>query len=704
MNIPEYIEIRNNEIITNILAPDSDGIKNCFINNVLNGESTLEFSIPSNNEKVKEIEPESEFYINGRIYNILQEDAVDAVMEDDGAIWNKYMAQERWNVLGKEFPKPWISNDPTTPAPAQMAIIIVGGGSNLSGNQYITGSAAHALYAVLQHSSWTMGVCDVEGIHDLELEKVSILEAIKQIQDVWGGYLVWDSINKVVHLRDGDQWQNYTGFQFRYAKNIKGLTRTQSNRLVTRLYCFGENNLSVASVNSGKLYVEDFGYTSAIYEDIYSNPDIHDPEELKQKGIAELALNSKPKYAYTLNVVDLRSLPDYSHEEFDVGDMVDVLNPEMDIDSTVRVMSHRYNVFMPWECEATLGDVNERFVEKLKASFNTTNFIDRTFSSSGAMSGSKLVDGTVFGNSIANAALDASKFNTKQLILAGDVWNDNTPSGGNVQWNSHKLFYGGQVYNIIGQDTDEKYIVWQPSIDEEYYQTYTDEEFELVHLADNEFIIAINNSGLHDIAWYNRPARQFISSAFIADAAIKTAHIEDAAIVNAKIANLAVQSANIADLAVTTLKIGNTAITEDKIASMAVTTSKIDNLAITTAKIDSLAVTNAKINSVSAGKITAGTISATISIDGPSIYAGRYYGLGSTPAYLVVGNRTNLADLALYRGGSLTPAFELYDIIPGIQFRSDGMGFMQFWENNVTALGNWDFGDASVTGVYATFA
>ena len=75
------------------------------------------------------------------------------------------MAVERWKTdLETSFVEPYISNDPTIPTPADLAVIIVGGGSNLSGGLYEAGTAAHALYAILQGSGWTLGTCDVSGI------------------------------------------------------------------------------------------------------------------------------------------------------------------------------------------------------------------------------------------------------------------------------------------------------------------------------------------------------------------------------------------------------------------------------------------------------------------------------------------------------------------------------------------------------------
>lgn len=715
MEIPKYIEVKVAGKTAAFLSPSSDGLKDVYIDTRLNGESTLEFSLPSDNEKNNELTPECEIYAGGRVFNLLKEDCVDEIMDEKGKTWTKYMALERFNELDNEYPEPYITNDPNTPIPADLAVIIVGGGTDLSGGLYAPGSASHALYAVLQGSGWSIGVCDVTGIHDLEAEKVSKLQLIKQIQDTWNGYLVWDSVNRIVHLRDGEQWQNYTGFQVRYAKNLKHITRTQSSKLVTKLYCFGKDDLDIASVNDGKKYVTDFSYTSNVYTGIYSNPDIENPEELKQKGIAELALNCKPKYNYQIKMVDLRTLSDYSHEEFTLGDMIDVINPKMNIEANVRLMRHKYNVFQPWNCELELGDVNERFVEKLKTSFNTTDFINKTFNSMGEMSGKSIVDGTVIGNAIADAALEASKFNTKQLILAGDIWLNNTPSGGYVTWNSHKLYYDGTEYTIVGAYTNKKYIVWQKDISSTSYQTYTQSEFDSITLKDYDWVIAVNNSGIHDIAWYNRMARQFIASAFIADAAIKTAHIEDASIVEAKIANLAVQAAHIAnaaitsakirDLAVTNLKIGDLEVDERVLANLAVSTGKLQNLAVTTAKIANLAVTNAKIVSLSADKITAGTIEALIKIMSPEIRTGKYYGKGNSPAYMVVGDETNLANLSLFRNDVLDfPIFRIKDDYGQVALEVEETEILR--TNGITTWpqGQWDFSESNVTGIVARFA
>ncbi len=124
-------------------------------------------------------------------------------------------------------------------------------------------------------------------------------------------------------------------------------------------------------------------------------------------------------------------------------------------------------------------------------------------------------------------------------------------------------------------------------------------------------------------------ANATITNAQIALATIQNSNIENATITGAKIALATITSANIANATITNAKIANATIqnskiedatiTAAKIALATITTALIQNAAITTALIANAAITDAKIQSLSAGKITAGTITATISIESPHI-------------------------------------------------------------------------------------
>jgi len=432
MVIPKSIAIKKVDgTLSAFLSPKSDGLKGAYVDCRLNGESTFEFMLPATSEKIAEFTTECQIHVNDKVYNLLKEDAIDTVRDEKNTLWAKFMAIERWAELDTDFIEPSLSNDPTNPIPSDLAVIIVSGGSNLSGNQYVTGSAAHALYAALDGSAWSIGTVDVTGVHDIEAEKVSRLQLIKMIQETWGGYLIWDSVNKIVHLRDANIWQNYTGFQIRYCKNLKHITRTQSNKLITRMYCFGHDELDIASVNGGIKYLINTSYTSRDYVGIYKNQDIYDADELMAKGIEELSLICRPRYLYKVKAVDLRTLEDYSHENFELGDMADIIDSDVAPDNPrTRIIRHKYNVFQPWECEIDIGDPEERLIESLKASFNTTSFINGIFNGNGQMSGQNIEELSISANQIQDLAITSDKI--ENLAITNSHIANLTITGGKI--------------------------------------------------------------------------------------------------------------------------------------------------------------------------------------------------------------------------------------------------------------------------------
>ena len=310
-------------------------------------------------------------YADGKEFVINNADAVDR-QRDGKKLTGKVKAHESWVLLGKKYQT--ISNDPQNTSPPWGAVIIVSGGSDLSGGRYSVGSAGHALYALLQGTGWTVGTVDVPGTYDLETEKESVLANINQMQEKWGGILVWDSLNHTVSLRDEATWQNYTGYQIRYAKNLKGINRVDDYDIVTRLFPFGENDLNIATVNGGLLYLDNQSYSTEVLEGVWYNQDIADQAQLKIQGEKQLAVMCKPRHNYKTEVLDLRSLLGYGHETFTRSDMVDLFDEEFGANARVRIIRYRHNVFQPWLCDMELGDPLEKIAASVAQSVLMAKF------------------------------------------------------------------------------------------------------------------------------------------------------------------------------------------------------------------------------------------------------------------------------------------------------------------------------------------
>jgi hypothetical protein len=119
-------------------------------------------------------------------------------------------------------------------------------------------------------------------------------------------------------------------------------------------------------------------------------PDIEDQTELMHRAIYELAQICKPQYNYKAKITDLRTLPEYNHEDFAVGDMADAIQAQIGINDRVRIIRHKYNLFQPWDCELELGNPEKRF-EKMIADNNkaTSNF------NNSVMPGVKIINGRI---------------------------------------------------------------------------------------------------------------------------------------------------------------------------------------------------------------------------------------------------------------------------------------------------------------------
>jgi hypothetical protein len=388
-NVPKYIKITDYDGNPTAFLSPEDGLKDAKVDMRQNKESTLEFYLPPSCEKLQEITPECRIYPgNNKEYMIFKDEAFDLVRREDGKLWAKVMPEESFIELNYSYSS--VRNDGEDPGP--QTVVIVSGGNNLSGGLYQVGTAAHALHGLLANvdwggkTPWTVGVVDVPGIHDLETDRMNVLDNIKKIQELWGGILDWDSVNHTVSLRNDATWQNYNGFGIYYGKNLKEITKTQSNRIITRLYVYGMDNLNIAEVNDGKEYLEDYSYTLRTYSAIVQNPDISDQEQLKQWGLRQLKYLSKPRFSYSVKAVDLRTLPEHSHETFALNDMVDVFDPDITEPQRLRIVRHAYFVFQPWKCEIEIGDPVLNLVDILAAGSSASDFISSRVSSTGKLS------------------------------------------------------------------------------------------------------------------------------------------------------------------------------------------------------------------------------------------------------------------------------------------------------------------------------
>jgi hypothetical protein len=390
------------------------------INIVSNGESTLTFQMLINSDKWQQIKhPENLYYCNGRVYTALNEQSYVY----NGEVVTVTLV-ERWYLLKYVFLQAHnVDTDvealddhtvkilPRTESKFKMTINGTAYDDSVikdsRGVLMPRGSAGYALWGILKGTDWSLGVCDVlpdgfnasedYGTFNVETDMKSAYENIAYIQQLYGGILDWDSENKILSLRDeakdGTDFNTWKGYSVRKDKNLSELpTITWDNNITTRLYPLGNGNLNIKAVNDGKGYVDNFSYSTDIYEAYVSNTNIYDTNDtggqktLKYWAEKELEKLCKPRKSISYSIVDVRGNPDYAYEKFDVNDIVKCYYQDTDTGEEIyeylRIQHLSYNWFNP-SSDSTIevGDKVANEIELFHQLYNSDSDLSSTVSS-----------------------------------------------------------------------------------------------------------------------------------------------------------------------------------------------------------------------------------------------------------------------------------------------------------------------------------
>lgn len=331
-------------------------LENAFdivVTSEVNGADTMEFYLPFHDPKRAALDNEKQVQIVNDVYRIRTlTDTKDA----DGRIVTQVYAEAAFYDLSFSEEKAETDfNADTAEAPMRHA---------LSGTGWAVGTVT-----VSTKRTWTCS----------EKNALSILRAT---QNIHGGDLIFDCANRLVHLLTFGGKDS--GALFAYRKNLKSIQRVVDTRsLVTRLYAYGKDGMTFASINNGREYVEDFSYTSEVRISTLDCSNFTNPYQMLEFAQMRLAQYAKPRISYVLSAMDLSALTGYEHEAWDLGDIVTVDDKDLNLSVKTRVVRRQYNLQEPWktvlELSTTLRELGDSSAQWDKAAdmLASTDVIDR---------------------------------------------------------------------------------------------------------------------------------------------------------------------------------------------------------------------------------------------------------------------------------------------------------------------------------------
>ena len=421
-----YVLNKDEELLAVFNSDDKDTILNPIIKETQNSESVFTFSISLNNPKWQQINnPENLYMADGRVFSTNFEGCFQENISENNEDYITITAYERQKLLSRRYVKAWNSEDGFDNIDTFMVVVLSGGklplknGDSYVNSSHLPGTSGYALDALLFGTDWHIGICDVEGIFDLETDQVDIYENILKVQQIWGGILVFDSVNKIVHHRDETKWLPYNGYEVKYQKNMQSLEKLYNNKIITKLCPLGEGGLNIKKINNDSEWITNFSYTDSILEGIENNPDITDPEQLKKWGERKLKDLCKPRKELTVQAVLLYQVEGYELEEIGLNDIVDVIN-YANIDNDIeqlRVVGYEYGVWDASDATIELSDITLDSTDIFKKTVSASNSINN-----GTLNSKRIVNFFKNGQSVSETIkeIDETITNTQSAMWKAD--------------------------------------------------------------------------------------------------------------------------------------------------------------------------------------------------------------------------------------------------------------------------------------------
>ncbi len=133
------------------------------------------------------------------------------------------------------------------------------------------------------------------------------LEIVEACRDTYGVYFRFDNVAQTITVVIPDAAEPLGAFATRDL-NLKEINyKGKSTTFATRLYAYGADGLSFASINDGKPYVDNNTYSDKVVCAVWKDDRYTVAENLLEDATAKLAVMAVPDRSYDCDVVDLRA-------------------------------------------------------------------------------------------------------------------------------------------------------------------------------------------------------------------------------------------------------------------------------------------------------------------------------------------------------------------------------------------------------------
>lgn len=304
-----------------------DNVTELTITEEINGEETMDLSLPFDDGKRIFLENENYIQLGSRLYVIRR---VHHTRDRSGERETHVYAEALWYDL--QYTDPMQKSEWQDVTPYEV------------------------IRDILDGTDWNIGYCEIGTVRNMSVDVglTNRLTALREVADLWGGTIRFHSQTLTVDLVKEGGFRD-SGIAIIYRKNMDEIEADyDTTDLVTRLYPYGKGNVTIKDANNGKEFLDNFQYTHQIRTRSFKDERFINPYHLKEKAQEILAKLSLPRLSYRVRAIDLSMLTGLEHEAFQIGDIIRVYDEDLGIDANTHIARWQYNVLEPWNTELEL--------------------------------------------------------------------------------------------------------------------------------------------------------------------------------------------------------------------------------------------------------------------------------------------------------------------------------------------------------------
>ena len=201
----------------------------------------------------------------------------------------------------------------------------------------------------------------------LQTAQISCLEALRAVASMNAHELWFDTKNKVVKVYDRMGRVNSNIYYSNELKLRRLSKQSSTYDYATVLYPIGKNGMTIASINNGRDFIEDYTYSNKRIEKYWFKDDIDVPERLMGAAQDYLASIAQPDAAYKIDLCELN--PDTK-----LGDYITIVDSLKRIKQKKRVIKI---IDYPYEPELSSVEVANRQVNFARTFVNQQKVLEK---------------------------------------------------------------------------------------------------------------------------------------------------------------------------------------------------------------------------------------------------------------------------------------------------------------------------------------